>query len=269
VATKIADVLVRASLSDAERRVVERLVELLPEELDSDLHAIWLYGSRARGETPHPESDIDLMVLADGVSFDEKMRATELVYRLAPVEGVSPVWFSFFFNTPKWLRGRREIRSFFIAEVDRDKLVLYGAGSNGSMPCQPPALRERAGMSPRSMELMDQASHRSILARQAIAAGHLEGAVSAAYYAMLYAARAALSESDEYARTHGGTWHLFHERYVTSGAFDQHLHTLAQKAQEAREQGDYEAITPDPAEAERLVTGAADYIAAIEAMLDK
>ncbi len=128
MATKIGDVLAPASLSEKERRTVERLVELLPEELGCDVHAIWLYGSRARGETPHPESDIDLMVLADGVSFDEKMRATELVNRLAPAEGVSPVWFSFFFNTPEWLRGRREIRSFFIAEVDRDKLVLYGSG---------------------------------------------------------------------------------------------------------------------------------------------
>jgi uncharacterized protein (UPF0332 family) len=123
-------------------------------------------------------------------------------------------------------------------------------------------------MSPRSVEFMDQARDRAALAREALAAGHLEGAVSAAYYAMLYAARAALSESEQYARTHGGTWHLFYECYVTTGAFDQHLHTLAQRAQSAREQGDYEAITPDPGEAERIVAGAADYIAAIEEMLD-
>ena len=76
-----------------------------------------------------------------------------------------------------------------------------------------------------------------------LASGHLEGAVSTAYYAMLYAARAALSERDEYARTQGGTWHLFHERYVTTGAFDQQLHAMAQGAQRTREKGDYEAIT--------------------------
>jgi uncharacterized protein (UPF0332 family) len=123
-------------------------------------------------------------------------------------------------------------------------------------------------MSPRSMEFMDQARDRAALARVALASGHLEGAVSAAYYAMLYAARAALSERDEYARTHSGTWHLFHERYVTTGVFDQHLHALAQEAQRTRERGDYEAITPDRGEAERIVAGAADYIAAVEHMLD-
>jgi uncharacterized protein (UPF0332 family) len=118
------------------------------------------------------------------------------------------------------------------------------------------------------VEFMDQARDRAATAREIFTSGHLEAAVSAAYYAMLYAARAALSESDEYARTHGGTWHLFHERYVTTGAFDQHLHAMAQGAQRTREQGDYEAITPDRSEAERIVAGAADYIAAVEHMLD-
>ncbi len=126
--TQLSDVLAPASLSCAERRVVERLVDLLREELGSDLHAIWLFGSRARGETPHPESDIDLMLIAGGSSWQIGLRAIELAHEIAPAEGVSPVWYSFAVRTPEWLRGRREIRSFFIAEVDRDKIVLYGSG---------------------------------------------------------------------------------------------------------------------------------------------
>lgn len=114
---------------------------------------------------------------------------------------------------------------------------------------------------------MDQARDRLQIARQVLATGHLEGAVSAAYYAMFYAARAALSERDEHARRHGGVWHLFYQRFVATGGFDQHLHALAQQAQEAREQGDYEAVKPDPRDAERYVDGAAGYVAAIEAML--
>ena len=47
--TQLSDVLAPASLTHAERRVLERLVERLRDELGSDLHAIWLYGSRARG----------------------------------------------------------------------------------------------------------------------------------------------------------------------------------------------------------------------------
>ncbi len=128
MATQLTDVLAPASLTPAERRVVERVVERLREELGPALHAIWLYGSRARGETPHPESDVDLMVLADGSRQQIGLMATELAHEIAPAEGVSPAWYSFSVRTPEWLRGRREIRSFFIAEVDRDKLVLYGSG---------------------------------------------------------------------------------------------------------------------------------------------
>jgi hypothetical protein len=34
--------------------------------------------------------------------------------------------FSVHIQTPQWLKGRRAIRSFFIGEVDRDKVVLHG-----------------------------------------------------------------------------------------------------------------------------------------------
>jgi hypothetical protein len=50
------DRLVEATLSDAELRTVERFVPVLSDELGDDLQAVWLYGSRARGETPHEDS---------------------------------------------------------------------------------------------------------------------------------------------------------------------------------------------------------------------
>lgn len=94
----------------------------------ADLEAVWLYGSRARGEQPHSESDVDLLVVADGGDKRYGMRMIELVNEVAAEERVSPIWYSVFVCTADWLRGRRAIRSFFISEVDRDKIVLYGSG---------------------------------------------------------------------------------------------------------------------------------------------
>jgi uncharacterized protein (UPF0332 family) len=122
-------------------------------------------------------------------------------------------------------------------------------------------------MSPRSKEFMDQARDRLAMAGEVLASGHLEGAVSAAYYAMLYAARAALSEDEENARTHRGTWNAFRIHYVTSDTFDASLFIMAQQAQAAREGGDYSAVTPTPEEASRYVDGAAEFVAAVEQML--
>ena len=75
-------------------------------------------------------------------------------------------------------------------------------------------------MSPRSAEFMASAWDRLALARTAIESGHAAGAVSAAYYAKLYAARAALSEEDQYAKTNAVTWSLFRETFVGTGCID-------------------------------------------------
>ena len=114
---------------------------------------------------------------------------------------------------------------------------------------------------------MEQARERATAAREILEAGHLAPAVSVAYYAMLNAARAALSEEDENSRTHRGTWNLFRLHYVTTEAFDAALYTLSQQAQAAREGGDYQAVTPNAVDAERYVDGAADFVVAVEEML--
>jgi len=122
-------------------------------------------------------------------------------------------------------------------------------------------------VSPRSEEFIEQARDRLAAAGEALAAGHRGVAVSVAYYSMLYAARATLSEDDENARTHRGTWNLFRIKYVATDAFDAALFTLAQHAQVAREGGDYQAVTPSAEEAERYVEGAGDFLGAVEQML--
>lgn len=108
------------------------MVDSLQDELAEDLRAIWLYGSRARGDAaveeadPDLRSDIDLMVIADGGRrrYDDKVQG--LAYAAAVDAGESPVWYSVFVSDPEWLQWRRAIDSFFIRNVDRDKLILVG-----------------------------------------------------------------------------------------------------------------------------------------------
>jgi predicted nucleotidyltransferase len=122
-----SEALTRAELSDAERRTVLRLVDSLREDLGADLRAVWLYGSRARGEGVHAESDVDLIVIADGGERRHGAKVNDLRYEIAEAEGANPVDFSVYVHDLDWLRGRRAIRSFFVQEVDRDKLVLAGS----------------------------------------------------------------------------------------------------------------------------------------------
>jgi len=115
-----------AQLTQSERRVLERFASHLDNELGGDLRGLWLYGSRARG-TAHPESDVDLLVIADGGRDRYGRTAGDLSEEAAIAEGESPFNYSVHVHDPEWLQQRREIESFFIQEVDRDKIVLLGS----------------------------------------------------------------------------------------------------------------------------------------------
>jgi len=118
--------LATASLSPTERRVLERFVRLLRTEFGPDLRAVWLYGSRARGERPSADSDVDLLVVSARGGTDVDLRIIELVMEAAEAEGANPALFSAKLFDPDRIAERRNIRSFFMQEVDRDKVVLFG-----------------------------------------------------------------------------------------------------------------------------------------------
>lgn len=112
------------------------------------------------------------------------------------------------------------------------------------------------------------ARDRAQLARAALDGGFEEGAVSAAYYAMLYAARAALSEEDRNARTHRGTWQLFRATFVDTGRFDGELADAAQETQRLREGADYDAQRFSASEAERICALAERFVSAVDDLVD-
>ena len=60
------------------------------------------------------------------MSLDDTGRAYKRIDEAAEGEGLSYFLFSPHVYTPERIARRREIRSFFIQEVDRDKIVLYG-----------------------------------------------------------------------------------------------------------------------------------------------
>jgi predicted nucleotidyltransferase len=116
-------VAVSESLSPDEQRVVERWIDVLREEIELD--SVWLFGSRARGER-REDSDVDLLVITHGDPEQDRQRVWKTIDDVAREMGVNPAVFVPHTWDRTWLAGRREIGSFFIQEVDRDKVVLFG-----------------------------------------------------------------------------------------------------------------------------------------------
>jgi predicted nucleotidyltransferase len=120
--------LTQASLSTEEQALLTRFTAELYSTKKVEPLAVWLFGSRARGEQPQEDSDVDVLVLVEDASWDGKMRihaALQVAARALNLQALT--WsFSIHINTPAWLAQRRDIHSFFIAEIDRDKIVISG-----------------------------------------------------------------------------------------------------------------------------------------------
>lgn len=114
---------------------------------------------------------------------------------------------------------------------------------------------------------MASARERVRAAEAALAAEFPSVAVSAAYYAVLYAARAALSEEDRNARTHRGIWSLVGERLVSTGRIDVSLFRAVRRIQELREAADYDARELSAEQAQKAIADAEQFVTAVAAAL--
>jgi predicted nucleotidyltransferase len=113
-----------AALDARERMLVERLVDAVHDAYGDDLHGVWLYGSRARGERTHDESDIDVLVVTRGERSDEGL--IPLAWRVLDDLGIRGVAVDVRQRSLGWIEDRRRIDAFFLRELDRDKIVLVG-----------------------------------------------------------------------------------------------------------------------------------------------
>ena len=113
---------------------------------------------------------------------------------------------------------------------------------------------------------MAEARERLAAARASLTSGFPPAAVSLAYYAMLYAARAALSEEDRYAKTHSGTWNLFGQTFVETSRFDRALFKRAQDVLPLRLGADYDALPVDRGQDEAVVELAGRVLRAIQVL---
>jgi uncharacterized protein (UPF0332 family) len=121
---------------------------------------------------------------------------------------------------------------------------------------------------PRSTEFLD-AARRRLTTASVVLEEDPSTALSAAYYGMLYAARAALSERDVYAKTHRGAWHELRRLFVESGELDAELAASVQKIQPEREQADYDAWTAPTDEAQHAIELADTFVTAIDELLTR
>lgn len=98
--------------------------------------------------------------------------------------------------------------------------------------------------------------------------GDYDFSVSRAYYAMFYAAEAALLSKNQTYSKHAGVISGFYHHFVATGDFPKQLHQVFHNAFEDRNQGDYAFMDPFPKkESEEVLENARDFINKVDRYL--
>jgi hypothetical protein len=139
--------LATASLDAAERRAVQRLVDLLQKRFADDLDAVWLYGPRVRGKPPQDESELKLMVLLRHSSRSDRVTALELLWQAALAERATKSYFSIRISDRASPERRRTVDEFLAREVEPDGIALFARSSPAPGATRKPPSGETAAES--------------------------------------------------------------------------------------------------------------------------
>jgi uncharacterized protein (UPF0332 family) len=117
--------------------------------------------------------------------------------------------------------------------------------------------------------LMAKADESLAVADGLLAQQHHEFAASRAYYAMFYAAQAALLLRNMQFAKHSAVIARFNREFVKSGVFAPSLFKALEKGFTLRNQGDYGILPLEPDEAASLLVQARDFLVTVRAFLER
>jgi predicted nucleotidyltransferase len=108
-------------LQTNEEEGVLAFVEALLAELGAGLIAVWLFGSKARGDA-RPDSDLDVLIIVDVLTPAVRWRIREMAADIS-------LDFDLLINThildrPRWQKHTGQASTLW-HEIERDGLLLY------------------------------------------------------------------------------------------------------------------------------------------------
>jgi len=108
-----------------------------------------------------------------------------------------------------------------------------------------------------------------VTARDALAHGHLRGAINRAYYTIFHTASAALMWQGIERARHSGTQSSFGELLIKPGIIESEYGLIYTRARKEREKQDYDlsAAWPSAEEARQIVADAERFVARVERYL--
>jgi len=233
----------RSRLTTHIRHALNDFLRHALEQFPDDILQIVLYGSHARGEAT-PESDVDVMVVVNwkdpvGIEgfYNPKKNDPRYAKMLTMASDVSA---KHHIDLAAWPITERDFNSDnpLAGEAKREGKVLWRrkgwkmADEEEEHPAKPRDPKTWLAMANEKLE------H----ARKALQVDLIREAVSIAYYAMFYAATAALAGIGVERAKHSGVVSAFGEHFVRSGKLSPDMGRILNRSMGDREESDYAAI---------------------------
>jgi uncharacterized protein len=247
---------IAALLADLERRLERRFGERFV--------ALYLFGSRARGDH-EPESDIDVAVVLDQEMprpFDVTREILEDTYDLLLDTG---------YYIQPWPLEKGSLDDPLSHPYPQISRAVLRDGRRIGPPLpphrpRPVMLWDAQGM---TEDLLLRARQAVQSARTLLSTGDFNGAVNRAYYGMFYAAQAALAHRGVEVTTskHGTVVGRFGQHLVKRRLLPRSLGTSLNQMLELRQKADYGGTGVASLDAERGLSQAESFVAAVERLI--
>ncbi|MCC7361390.1 MAG: HEPN domain-containing protein [Anaerolineales bacterium] len=226
-------------LKPFERKAVEAFVEAVRRELDSRLLLLALFGSKARGDDM-PDADIDFLLVTEGDTRD-------LEKRLSQVSAAIDLEHNVLLNTLLFSRERwadfAERRAAFWQNAQRDGMLMLRSPRlpEALVNPGPEAENRPADHRPEQNAYLTSAWQALRTAESEFGQGHdFQVVANRAYYAVFYAANAALATQGRQRSKHPGVLAIFREEFVLTGLIEGSYLRDYEEAMKRRHLSDYD-----------------------------
>ena len=223
-------------LAPDEQSALTELISWLQDTWSDCITHVWLFGSKARGDSD-AESDIDLLIV--GRDADDVLReaVAETAYKLSLKHGVllcEHVLSGWRFAQ---MRARQEP---LYRNISRDGIDLWATEAITVTVAEEQPPYDLGTLDDYLRHRLERSREDLAWARGALERGEYRLALNRAYYAVFHLAAAVLARLDVVRHRHSGVESAFHEYLIKPGFIEPEYGRFYRDARQWRENADYQ-----------------------------